>query len=55
MWFVALIRAFDSAPIECPKQVTEIWRGWKCGKSEGHKKQWAICAVELEVTCQISG
>jgi hypothetical protein len=43
-----------TCPTECPKQVAEIWRGWKCGKSPREKRNWAICAVELEVTCTIS-
>jgi hypothetical protein len=43
-----------TCPTECPKQVTEIWRGWKCDKSAGDKRNWAICAVELEVTCAVT-
>jgi hypothetical protein len=44
-----------TCPTECPKQVAEIWRGWKCGKAPGDPDNWAVCAVELEVTCRVSG
>jgi hypothetical protein len=43
-----------TCPAECPKQVVEIWRGWGCTKGPNDPKNWAICAVELEVSCPIT-
>jgi hypothetical protein len=43
-----------TCPTECPKQVAEIWRGWGCAKHPRDPSNFAICAVELEVSCPIT-
>jgi hypothetical protein len=41
-----------TCPSDCPKAVSEIFRGWSCGPQG--QKLLATGAVELEVTCPIT-
>ncbi len=44
-------RCPEPPPVACPKQVREVWRGWKCGKKPSMNGTFVNCAVEVQVSC----